>query len=135
MKNNASLFVFFLPLFLIPLEENTMGKTIETLQGIRTHMQNVGKETPEFMGAFQQFMQAAKKPGALSTKTKELIGVALSVKNQCHRCIPFHVKSAIDQGVTRLEILEAAEQALLFGGGPALMYLEEVIQALDDLGV
>ena len=63
-----------------------MGNTKEILEDINTHFQNLGNETPEFMKAFLQYMQASKKAGTLSTKMKELIGVALSVKCQCHRC-------------------------------------------------
>ncbi|TFH29352.1 MAG: carboxymuconolactone decarboxylase family protein, partial [Promethearchaeota archaeon] len=66
------------------------------------------------------------------TKMKEIIGVAVSVKAQCERCIVWHMKSALDLGATKEEILEAAEVAVMMGGGPALMYMEDVITTIAE---
>jgi AhpD family alkylhydroperoxidase len=87
------------------------------------------------MSAFMNLSKLGKKPGVLSGKFKQIIGIALSVKAQCDRCIPYHVKNAVDLGATRQEILEGCEVAVTMGGGPALMYVENVMKALDDLGV
>ncbi|MHA1110092.1 MAG: carboxymuconolactone decarboxylase family protein [Promethearchaeota archaeon] len=106
----------------------------EVLQGINAHLQNIRKQDPEFMGAFMNLSKLGKKPGVLSGKIKQLIGIAVSVKAQCDRCIPWHVKNALDEGATRQEVLEACEVAVTLGGGPALMYVQNVMKALDDLG-
>ncbi|MFW5883714.1 MAG: carboxymuconolactone decarboxylase family protein, partial [Verrucomicrobiota bacterium] len=53
-------------------------------------MQELGKQSPELMQAFQGLHQSATKSGALDTKTKELIALSLSVKAQCNRCIGMH---------------------------------------------
>ncbi len=100
---------------------------------IQKHMQNLGKHKPEWMGTFQKFMQASKKEGVLSTKMKELIGVALSVKGQCDRCIVWHVKKAIAAGATKEEIIEAGLVAVVMSGGPGIMYMEDVMKVLEDI--
>ena len=111
---------------------NIMENTKDLLNRVQKHMQNVGKEDPTWMGSFQKFMQESKKEGVLSTKVKELMGIALSVKSQCERCIAWHVKSAMDHGATKAEIFESALVAVSMSGGPGLMYMEDVIKAVND---
>ena len=98
-------------------------------------MVNLGKfskQTPDEMKGFHGFMEAAEAEGALDKKQKELIAVSCAVVAHCERCIAFHVNGAIKAGASRKEILEAAWVAVLMGGGPALMYAQGVLKALDD---
>ncbi len=107
----------------------------EVLKRINTHLVNMRQQDSDFMSAYMNLSKQGKKPGVLSGKFKQLIGIAVSVKAQCDRCIPWHVKNAVELGATRQEILEACEVAITMGGGPSLMYVENVMKALDDLGV
>lgn len=84
------------------------------------------------MQAFKELMEKIEGKGVLSTKTKELIAVSLSVVKQCKWCIAFHVKNALNSGASPEEIMEAAWVAVLMGGGPALMYMQLVAKALGD---
>lgn len=92
------------------------------------------KEYPDVMKAFSSFMGAVEEKGALDTKTKELIAVALSVATQCKWCIAFHVKNALKQGATSKEIMEACFVAALMAGGPALMYTQLAVKAIEEFG-
>ncbi len=100
-----------------------------------TAMGNLGKFsklTPKQMQGFHGFMEAAESEGALDSKQKELIAIACSVTAHCDWCIAFHVNGALKAGATRQEILESAWVGVLMGGGPALMYAQGVLKALDD---
>ncbi|MGB9694527.1 MAG: carboxymuconolactone decarboxylase family protein [Caldisericaceae bacterium] len=79
-------------------------------------------------------IKEAEKPGALSTKEKELISVALGIAAHCAYCIALHVKNSIDAGATRQEIMEASFVAGLMGGGPSIAYIRLVIDACDQFG-
>ncbi|HDM23305.1 MAG TPA: carboxymuconolactone decarboxylase family protein [Methanomicrobia archaeon] len=103
----------------------------ETLKEVNHSLNRLGKEYPEVLKAFSEFMGAVEKEGALSVKTKELIAVALSVVGKCKWCIAFHVNNALKAGATKNEIMEACFVAALMGGGPALMYVQLVVKALD----
>ncbi|MFQ5624517.1 MAG: carboxymuconolactone decarboxylase family protein [Paracoccaceae bacterium] len=83
--------------------------------------------------AFSQFAAAATKPGALDTRTKELIAVAIGVSKQCNESIGFHVRAAIRHGATREEIVETLSMCVYLGGGPALMYAGKALAAFDQL--
>ena len=78
------------------------------------------------------FINRVEAEGALSTKTKELISVALSVVQRCDACIAFHVKNAFEAGASKDEIIEACFVAVAMGGGPALAYLRLVLKAIDE---
>ncbi len=89
---------------------------------------------PGYSKAFMEFVKQAEKPGALSTKTKELISIALGITGHCPFCIAFHVKNAIKEGATKQEIFEAGLVAGVMGGGPAVAYLRYVVDACNQFG-
>ncbi len=109
-----------------------MGEYEDLMRKIIRNIGLIGKENAEHWEAFQNLLEVCEKDGVLSKKVKELISVALAVKSQCKSCIVLHVKNAMDAGATRAEILEAAWVAVLMGGGPALMYLQHVMEALNE---
>jgi AhpD family alkylhydroperoxidase len=85
--------------------------------------------TPEVMRGFSAIAQAALKPSALDTKTKELIALAIGVATRCDDCIAFHAKAAADQGASREEILETLGMAIYMGAGPSVMYAAHALEA------
>lgn len=111
-----------------------MENTKEVLSQIDSSLNKLAVQTPSQMQSFGQMLEAIESPGKLDKKTKELIAISLSIAGKCHWCIAFHVKNALDAGATSEEILEASWVAVMMGGGPALMQLQLVQKALDDLG-
>ena len=82
---------------------------------------------------FRDLHDAALAPGALSTKDKELIALAIAVSKQCVDCIGFHVQAAIRAGATREELAETVNVCVLMNGGPGYMYGVKVMEAHDQL--
>jgi AhpD family alkylhydroperoxidase len=88
-------------------------------------------ELPGVMKGFGELARNASQNGALPSKTKELISLALGVAGHCDACIGFHTKTLVSQGVTREEFLETLGVAVYMGGGPSLMYAAEALQAYE----
>jgi len=109
-----------------------MGTYVEKLNEVKALIERLQKESPKQTAAFNQFMMSVEKAGALGTKDKDLINVALSIAAQCEWCIALHVKGALTNGASREEIMDASMQAVLMHGGPALMYLIPVEKAIDE---
>jgi AhpD family alkylhydroperoxidase len=86
--------------------------------------------TPEIHEAFQAFSQRVFASGALTTKTKQLIAVAVAHVTQCPYCIRGHTRAAIREGVTRDELMEAIWVAAEMRAGAA--YTHSVL-ALDEM--
>lgn len=86
---------------------------------------------PEVMKNFSSMAMAAGAPGALDTKTKELIALAISVAVRCDDCIAFHAKSAAQHGATREELLETLGMSIYMGAGPSVMYASHALDAFS----
>ena len=98
------------------------------LQGLLVRL---GSELPAPMAEFSNLHKAARVEGALSSKAKELIALAIAVVQRCDSCIAFHVHDALTAGATRPEVLDALGVAVLMGGGPAAMYACDALTALE----
>jgi len=109
-----------------------MDEAKELLNEVKQSLGKLGKDYPDVMKAFSSFMGEVEEKGALDTKTKEVIAIALSVATRCKWCIAFHVNNALKEGATEQEIMEACFVAALMAGGPALMYTQLVVKAIEE---
>ncbi|WP_427337987.1 carboxymuconolactone decarboxylase family protein [Caloranaerobacter sp. DY30410] len=100
----------------------------EILNSFMEGLKEVSKTNEEQVNAFMNLLGAAYKPGAIDTKTKELMSVAIAAYNRCEYCIVFHVYKALEAGATREEIMEAAMVAVAFGGGPSMAYTVSLLK-------
>lgn len=92
----------------------------------------LNERVPDVMKGFGQLSQASVAEGALSTKVKELMAVAIAIAIRCEPCIAFHVHDALKAGATRQEIAETVGVAIGMGGGPSVAYGVEVMRAVDE---
>ncbi|MBM9531370.1 carboxymuconolactone decarboxylase family protein [Desulfoprunum benzoelyticum] len=83
------------------------------------------------MTAFAQLSAAATTAGALDARTKQLIALGIGITVRCDGCIAYHVHDALRAGASREEILETIGVAVLMGGGPAVIYGCEALEALE----
>jgi len=83
-----------------------------------------------FVGMYVRIM----KEGLLNMKEKELISVAVSLALRCEPCIEAHLKSALRQGVSVGELLEAAGVTVALGGEPVYLYAQKMVEYLDEMG-
>lgn len=90
------------------------------------------KENIDVMQGFRQMSSSAIADGALSSKHKELIALAIGITQHCDGCIGFHVKKLVELGVTREELIEALGVCVYMGGGPGLMYVADALHAYDE---
>ena len=87
---------------------------------------------PETEKAFQAFNRQVFADGALPSKTKQLIAVAVAHVTQCPYCIRGHTKAAVRQGATRQEIMEAIWVAAEMRAGGAYAHTAISLAALDE---
>ena len=94
-------------------------------------MAELRKAMPEPAKGFGALAKAAIAPGALDSKTKELIALAIGVATRCDGCIGFHMEALVKLGASREEVEEALGMAVYMGGGPALMYAADAMHAFE----
>ena len=75
----------------------------------------------------------AYEPGALGTKSKELLGLVASAVLRCDDCISYHVAQCKEVGVTREEFFETFSVGLVVGGSIVIPHLRRAVDFLDQL--
>ncbi|UQR62387.1 carboxymuconolactone decarboxylase family protein [Bradyrhizobium sp. C-145] len=89
--------------------------------------------SPNAEAAFQNFSQAVFAGGALPTKVKQIIAVAVAHVTQCPYCIKGHTKAALRDGASQEELMEAIWVAAEMRAGGAyahsLLAIEEMKKA------
>jgi len=98
-------------------------------------IKELGASIPDTIAGFNSLHKASTAEGVLSTKTKELIALGIAITVRCDGCIAFHVHDAIESGASSEEIIETIGVAVMMGGGPALMYGCEALEALNQFVV
>jgi AhpD family alkylhydroperoxidase len=105
----------------------------QRLERFRKGVDILGAEIPETTKSMFNFIQTAQKKGKLSVREKELIAIGISLYHRCEDCIAVHVSNAFEAGCSRQEIMEVAEIAMVFGGGPSLAASATLLlEALDE---
>ncbi len=112
---------------------DNMGEMLKSIEKVQAMMKELSRSNKDTMRHFQQFMGNVLEAGALDTKTKELIALGTAITARCKYCIAIHVKKCLEAGADREEILEAATVSILMGGGPAMTYVAEVKDALEEI--
>jgi AhpD family alkylhydroperoxidase len=77
--------------------------------------------------------QRAYEPGALGTKTKEMLGLVSSLVLRCDDCVTYHVVRCHEEGVTREEFLEIFSVGLVVGGSIVIPHLRRAMARLEEI--
>jgi len=86
---------------------------------------------PDIHDAFTAFSERVFAAGALPSKTKQLIAVAVAHVTQCPYCIRGHTKAALRQGATEQEIMEAVWVAAEMRAGGAYAHSAIALDTMD----
>jgi len=103
----------------------------EYYEHLRELVGRLSARLPGPMAGFAALHTAAVADGALNTKMKEQIALGIAIAARCDGCISYHVHDAIAAGATKEEIVETIGISVLMGGGPAMVYGAEALDALD----
>ena len=71
--------------------------------------------------------------GALSVKTKELMGLVASLVLRCDDCIKYHLLKCKENGVSEEELFEVLGIATLVGGTIVVPHLRRAVEFWDDM--
>jgi AhpD family alkylhydroperoxidase len=71
------------------------------------------------------------KDGALTGKTKELLGLVASAVMRCNDCIDYHLEQCAEAGYTKEEIVDALNVALVVGGSIVIPHMRHALQTIE----
>lgn len=98
------------------------GHYHDVMKDLSTQHRALRQDIPDVYRGFNELSTAALAEGALSTKVKELMAMAIGVVHGCDGCIASHARGAAKAGATAKEAAEAIGVAILMNGGPATIY-------------
>lgn len=75
----------------------------------------------------------AYREGALSTNTKELLGLVASAVLRCDDCIKYHLETCFNNGIKKEEVMEALSIATLVGGTIVIPHLRRAYEFWEAL--
>ena len=109
-----------------------MADRLEEFEQYR-HRMNARIDDIDHLGIKRFFNLDTKayEEGALSPKTKELLGLAASMVLRCNDCIDYHILQCVDAGWTDEELYEAFNVALVVGGSIVIPHLRHAVESLD----
>jgi len=85
---------------------------------------------------FQKFFALDNKAyleGAVPVKYKEMMGLVGSMVLRCNDCIFYHLDRCVTEGVSREELHEAMNIALIVGGSIVIPHLRYAFEMLEEL--
>jgi AhpD family alkylhydroperoxidase len=104
----------------MPDHASAHGKTV--LRDLGPLHRELRRAIPDVYAGFGELHRAAFTAGALDTRIKELIALAIGVVDGCDGCIASHAQAAALAGATRQEAAEAIGVTFLMKGGPATIH-------------
>lgn len=105
----------------------------EVLGELRQPARNLREQIPDVIGAYANMQRAAMADGALPSKVKELIALAVAVTRECDGCIAAHARGAARQDATEEEVAEAIGVAIMMNGGPGTVWGPRALAAFQEM--
>lgn len=105
----------------------------EVLGELRQPARDLREQIPDVIGAYANMQRAAMADGALSSKVKELIALAVAVTRQCDGCVAAHARGAARHNATEEEVAEAVGVAVLLNGGPGTVWGPRALAAFKEM--
>lgn len=104
---------------------------MEMYKSLDERLVQLGNEIPGPMSGFARLHKKSVEQGALDSKVKEMMALAISIVVGCDGCIAYHVHDAVMAGASRPELLETIGVGLLMGGGPGSIYAAHALEAVE----
>jgi len=98
------------------------------------HRDKLAQLLPDVMEAVRGLTAEVYKDGALSSKAKRLMSLAVALGAGCRNCILAQTMYALENGATKDEILETISVVVSMRGTTGVGESLRVVQALDELG-
>ncbi|MHB8244491.1 MAG: carboxymuconolactone decarboxylase family protein [Acidimicrobiales bacterium] len=88
---------------------------------------------PEVFSGYAQMSRAAMADGALTSKQKELIALAIAATRECDGCVAAHARSSSRAGASREEVAEAMGVVIMMNGGPGTVWGPRAFAAFEQV--
>jgi len=111
-----------------------MDHLIEEFQAYRSKMnEKIRNADNKVMKRIYSVDTLAYMEGALSIKTKEMLGLVSSMVLRCDDCVKYHLEKCYEQGTTTEEVFEVFSIANLVGGTIVIPHTRRAVEYWEAL--
>lgn len=111
-----------------------MGKLVEEFNDYRERMnERILDADNRVMKRIYSLDALTYQDGALSSKVKEMLGLATSMVLRCDDCIKYHLGKCHELGVTTAELFEIFSVANLVGGTIVIPHTRRAVEYWEEL--
>ena len=111
-----------------------MSKQQEQFRKYREEMnKKILAEDNKVMKRFFNLDTNTYMDGALSTKTKEMLGLVSSMVLRCDDCIKYHIEKCFEQGLTKEELFEIFSVANIVGGSIVIPHTRRALEYWEEI--
>lgn len=111
-----------------------MSKTYYKPEDLKK-FEDIGDFGPELAEKFFNYYSAVFEEGALSTREKALIALAVSHTVQCPYCIDAYTTESLEKGASEEQMMEAVHVATAIRGGSSLVHGVQMMNKAKDLSM
>jgi len=111
-----------------------MSQLIDDFNSYRTRMnEKILAADNKVMKRIYSVDALTYQDGALSTKTKEMLGLVSSMVLRCDDCVKYHLGKCHELGVTTDEVFEIFSVANLVGGTIVIPHTRRAVEYWEEL--
>ncbi len=111
-----------------------MGKLVEEFNAYRAKMnEKILASDNKVMKRIYSLDTLTYLDGALSTREKEMLGLATSMVLRCDDCVKYHLGKCFEQGLTTDEIFEVFSVANVVGGTIVIPHTRRAVEYWEEL--
>jgi len=112
------------------MPKNLTNKFVKKMGFTPTIMSVAAEMDPKLVDFYEFCDSTIQDDGALSSKVKMLIIMAMGAQRHCTECVVSAMRGAHKKGATYAEILEAVRCVAVAGGAPAIAACKDALQML-----
>ena len=111
-----------------------MSDRLDQFQKFREQMnERILDEKHQQINRFFALDTRTYEPGALDSRTKELLGLVASMVLRCDDCISYHLVRCGEEGWKRDEVIDALNVALIVGGSITIPHVRRAFARMREI--
>jgi len=114
------------------MEPTKIIDSIEDKMGFTPDIMNLMSEmNPELFEHYKKCDEGIQEDGALSAKVKVLMSLAVMAAQRCEPCCESQMRSALNHGATKEEIMETMNVIFITSGAPGVASCRRALKLIE----
>ncbi len=114
------------------MEPDKIIKSIDNKMGFTPEIMNMmGEMNPELFEHYKKCDDGIQEDGALSAKVKVLMSLAVMAAQRCEPCCESQMRSALNHGATKEEIMETMNVVFITSGAPGVAACKRALKLME----